>query len=398
MSQTHDLTGQPTAMLTPGSFTARRVERILQIAAGAGSLVVGTQAFVATFGSVDAGAWHAPLVAVVFTTLAAMLVSLFVDARLMLTATAFVCAYTATLLVWPVVTAHVTDPGAAQPWIWYVTNVATLAAALIYPLPIAVAFTIGLPVLFFIVRMIQVNWTVDYVTSNLFDLSFALCLGGVVLLLIRVMRAAGRTVDRARAEALDEYARAAAAEAVDAERLSMAALMHDSVMAALIAAARAESPREQALTVAMARDALTALADAEADERMALGRPVSTQLVARDLARAAEDLGSPIEVAAPEDREIPGHVARALTLAGTQAITNAVRHAHGLGLSVTVTSLPTGCRVEVSDAGAGIDLERIPEDRLGIRASIFARLAAVGGRASIDSHPGHTSVTMEWAG
>ena len=35
-------------------------------------------------------------------------------------------------------------------------------------------------------------------------------------------------------------------------------------------------------------------------------------------------------------------------------------------------------------------------DRLGIRGSIHARLAAVGGRSDIRSHAGGTTVTLEW--
>ena len=59
---------------------------------------------------------------------------------------------------------------------------------------------------------------------------------------------------------------------------------------------------------------------------------------------------------------------------------------------------PAGVRITVRDTGAGFDLDRVPHDRLGIRASIFARVAAVGGTSSIESDPDGTTVRLEWRG
>jgi len=52
--------------------------------------------------------------------------------------------------------------------------------------------------------------------------------------------------------------------------------------------------------------------------------------------------------------------------------------------------------VTIVDTGPGFDVGAIAEDRLGIRASIFARMAAVVGRATIDSDAQGTSVVLEW--
>lgn len=379
-----------------GSFTSKRIERIVQIAAGVGSLIVGIQAFFAALGSSDAGAWHVPFTIVVFTSLAAFVLSCFTGRGLRVTAIVFVLAYTLVLCAWPWVTDHAKDPGYAQPWIWYVTNIATIAAVLVMSLPWQVAFTIGLPLLFFVARMLQVDFAQPYLAANAFDLSFGLCLGTILLILVRTLRATGHRVDEARGTALAEYTQAAATEAAESERISMAALMHDSVMAALISAARATTDRERALTVGMAREALTGLADAESDERMALGRPISARLIAQDLRNAAHDFGVDVVIATPADVEVPGHVARALTLAATQAIANAVQHAEAMGLEVTVAAGAGECRVRVSDTGGGIDFASIPDDRLGIRASIYARMAAVGGTTKISSRPGSTVIDLRW--
>jgi signal transduction histidine kinase len=48
----------------------------------------------------------------------------------------------------------------------------------------------------------------------------------------------------------------------------------------------------------------------------------------------------------------------------------------------------------VVDEGRGFDLARIPEDRLGLRASVQERLAAVGGSASVWTQPGQGTSVM----
>lgn len=50
----------------------------------------------------------------------------------------------------------------------------------------------------------------------------------------------------------------------------------------------------------------------------------------------------------------------------------------------------------VSDTGSGFDVDSIGADRLGIRASIFARMAGVAGTADIVSDEHGTTVTLGW--
>ena len=57
-----------------------------------------------------------------------------------------------------------------------------------------------------------------------------------------------------------------------------------------------------------------------------------------------------------------------------------------------------GVRVEVADDGAGFDPQAVPPHRYGVRESIQARMAAVGGQAEIVSAPGQgTRVLLEWS-
>jgi signal transduction histidine kinase len=149
----------------------------------------------------------------------------------------------------------------------------------------------------------------------------------------------------------------------------------------------------------MAREALTRLANTEQDAHEGPDEPRDPDTIADDIAAGAREVGVDVAIrrtVGSGSPAVPGRVARALTLAATQAIANALQHADGIGLAVTVTSGDGAIAIEVRDAGEGFELEAVPDDRLGIRASIFARVAAVGGTAHIDSGHHGTVVHLEW--
>ncbi|MBD8022268.1 sensor histidine kinase [Microbacterium gallinarum] len=385
-----------------GSFTRTRVERIISIVAGFGSLVLGVQAFLTALAPSDEQpGWHEPLVVAVFAPLAVMILACFIGRGVRIAAGVFAFVYVLALIAWPIATAGSDPPATPQPWIWYLVNIATLAAVLAFPFPLQIVWTVLAPLLFGLVRLIQGGFATEFWFANGLDVSFALILGGVILTLGWVFRSVAANVDETRARAVSSYAQAAAADAAEQERIAVAALMHDSVLAALIAAERADTPRAQTLAVAMAREALTRLANTEQDAHEGPDEPRDGHSIADDIDAAANELGADLlvdRVIAADGPQIPGRVARALVLAATQAIANALQHAGGAGLTVSVEAAGDFVHVEVRDLGEGFDLDDVPDDRLGIRASIFARVAAVGGSADIDSGRHGTTVRLDWEG
>jgi signal transduction histidine kinase len=386
-----------------GSFTRLRIERIISLVVGLGSLALGAQAFITalTQPAQESAAWHVPLMLMTFVPLAAMIFACGVGRGVRITAGAFALIYPLTLVLWPIAAAAGEADPSEQPWIWYLVNVATVASVLAFPLPLQVVWTAFVPLLFGVVRLIQGDFGQDYWYPVALDVSFALILGGLLVTLGWVFRSVAGNVDETRARAVESYAAAAAADAAEQERIAVAALMHDSVLAALIAAERAHTPRERTLAVAMAREALTRLANTELDSEEGSDEPRDATSVAEDIERAALELGVDVHAHRtidPNTPPMPGRIARALVLAATQAISNAAQHAGGSGLAVAVdgSADPAGVSITVRDTGAGFDLDRVPHDRLGIRASIFARVAAVGGTSSIDSDPDGTTVRLEW--
>lgn len=381
-------------------FTGKRMERILATVVAIGSAILGGQALFAAIGKLSDGASavHLVLLIVVYAPLIAMLIACVTGRAVRLTAGAFAIVYVAALAAWPlVVDTH--GATANQPWIFFLVNVGVAAAVLAFPLWIQIIWAFGVPLVYGCVRLMEGAFTGTYWTTTAFDVSFTIILGIVIVALGWMFRSVAAGVDEARGQAVASYASAAAGAAAEEERVAMAALMHDSVLAALIAAERADSDRARDLAVAMAREALTRLANTEAAvAQEGSDEPVGTAQIIAELRRTLSELGADAIV---EERGVagvvPGRAARAVVLAARQAIGNAVTHAYGRGLHVIAEGRgDAGVTVTIVDTGPGFDVGAIAEDRLGIRASIFARMAAVVGRATIDSDAQGTSVVLEW--
>lgn len=394
------LAHDPTAGL--GSFTRRRIERMINIVLAVGSLALGAQAFAnALGGGQESETWLAVFMVVNFGSLAALLVTYIAGRSIAPAAITFCSLYVATLIAWPFVVAGQNIPPDDPPWTWFLVSVATVASIAVVPLIWQMVWTVFVPVLFGVTRLVQAGFALDFWWPTLLDVSFAMILGGVFVTLGWMFRSIADNVDDARRRAVDVYTAAAATEAAESERIAVAALMHDSVLAALIAAERAQSPRERGLAVAMAQEALTRLANAEGDAGLGSDAPRPFPVVVEDVERGARGLGVElvVERAFAEDvPDIPGRAASALTLAAMQAIANSVEHAGGIGLRVIARQEPGARRVhlEVRDLGDGFDLDAVPEDRLGIRGSIIARVAAVGGTVHITSDARGTLVRLTW--
>jgi signal transduction histidine kinase len=397
-----------------GTFTRRRIERITAIAAGVGCFVLGIQAFLIALSN-SAGVqeqWEIPLLVVIFGALVAMCVLCFFRTTARVATGVFAIIFIVFLALWPILTAGSTPTATPEPWPWFLINVATMAAVIAFPLPLQLAWTIGTPLLYGVVRLAQGGFEPAFWMSMVFEVPYSLILGSLLLTLATIFRRMASGVDSERQVAVTGYAQAAEAQAAQEERVAVSALMHDSVLAALIAAERADSPRARSLAVSMAREALEGLADTSTPTGGIELKPMSLKALARGIRAAMADLGVRLEVDVqtppgmaddgPDAHRIPASVAAAMIRAATQAAANAVQHADAVGLQARVGRPdgvpPAAAAVEVvvSDSGPGFDIDAVPDDRLGISASILARIAAVDGTATIDSGPRGTTVTLRW--
>lgn len=336
-------------------------------------------------------------------TLVAGVVAAIVGRGVKPTFAAFAAVYLVVLLTWPSavrdVAVAMADPGSY--WLYLLLTVATAMASISLPLPVATLYTIGAPVIYGIIRTTPPGGRVDGVLAVL-DSVYSILLGGAILILVTVLRAAAAGVDLAQQNALDRYSHAVRQHATEAERVQVDAIVHDSVLTTMLSAARAYTPEAQALAATMAgnaighlRDAVAAAPDSEAT--------VSGEIVAQRIESAAASMSQPFRYAIAVDAwcPIPIPVAEAAYSATVQAMVNSLQHAGpGVERWVDIRSSGAGTfAIEIGDRGVGFDVAQLPRERLGVRVSILERVATAGGVAEIDSAPGEgTVIRLRWEG
>ncbi|WP_309069824.1 ATP-binding protein, partial [Microbacterium sp.] len=265
---------------TAGRYTSSRMERIIQIVVAVGCLAIGGQGFVTSWELYGIGAPHAVLHGTVFLSLAVMTLLCLIGRGARIGSAVFAILYPVALLLWPLVTAGTQPDPHGQPWTFYLVNLATVGAMIAFPLRWQYVWAIAMSVIYAVVRLVRGGFAPEYWVGIGYDVSVALIQGLVFVTVAWVLRSLASGVDAARQQAVLSYARAASADAGEQERVAVAALMHDSVLAALIAAERARTPRERQLAVSMAREALTRLANAESDDPEGSDEPLARECIA----------------------------------------------------------------------------------------------------------------------
>jgi len=348
-----------------------------------------------------APAWNLTMLSLLVASLVACAVAATLKRWVRPTYIGFSVVYLIALVSWPFA---VLDVGAAPEdsyWLYFLLTIATTTASVALPLPIAVVYTIGAPILYGIIRITPAGGGTTP-TAAVLDSVYSILLGGGILILIAVLRAAASGVDTAQQNALERYSHAVRQHATEAERVQVDSIVHDSVLTTLISAARAFSPEAKALAATMAgnaighlREAVAVAPDSEAT--------ISGEIVVQRISSAAESMSQPVTVRTFVDEwcEIPVAVAEAAYSATVQAMINSLQHA-GSGVDRWVDVHSYGHQaftIEIGDRGAGFDPEQIPTERLGVRISILERVASAGGRARIDTAPGEgTLITLSWDG
>lgn len=227
-----------------------------------------------------------------------------------------------------------------------------------------------------------------------------LLLSVFVGLTIVVRRIAARVEAEAEADRA-AYAESAARLARKHERLTVDALIHDSVLSVLLMAGRGGI--DAAALAVSARQTLAKINGLNAPPPATLVSASELEYRLRLLtAELAPDASFTADL---PPRLLPGPVVDAFVLAAGEALRNSLRHSqprHPSSQPVTraveVSDEGGTVVVRVRDDGAGFDSADVAADRLGIARSIVARMSAfVGGSASVSSRPGAgTEVTLCW--
>lgn len=381
-----------------------QIERVVSRAVGGVGLIFALQTYPAMLDQLDSlrpGAGVLLSVAI-FGGLGVAIAATVVKRFIRVTSGLFAALYLMALVAWPALSN--TGGGVLEgiPWLWYLCTVATACAAVSFPLWWAMAYTVLAPVAYGIVRVLPAGGAADPVRGGL-DAFYAILLGQVVLIIITMLRQATAAVDTAQTNALNTYAAAVRQHATEVERVQVDAIVHDTVLAALLSAAAAGSPKAAELAAGMARDAVVQLNEAgslpASDEDI-----VSFATLKGRIRTFADRFDEPIEFidCEAESLSLPVHAGDALYAASVQAIVNSIQHAGEPGdrvaRSVRMNSnLLGGCVIEIADSGVGFDPASVPSERLGLRISIRERVAVAGGVVHVRTGPGRgTTILIEW--
>ena len=214
---------------------------------------------------------------------------------------------------------------------------------------------------------------------------------------VRVLRTRADRADRAELAAQRLFEDQRRQTAIEAERVQTDALLHDSVLAALLAAAGYEAPGR---ATSMAQSALDIISNADQHPVM---QP-SVVSLGTVLASLEQDITplrdhAHIDLTSAADTDLPVETANALVAATLQALTNSIRHAGPSARRSAVAARldDGGIRIVITDNGAGFTVDTVNQERLGVRISILERVHSAGASAEILSAPGQgTTVVLEW--
>ncbi|TFD37927.1 hypothetical protein E3T40_03705 [Cryobacterium sp. TMT1-19] len=185
------------------------------------------------------------------------------------------------------------------------------------------------------------------------------------------------------------------------ERLTIDALVHDSVISTLLMAGRGGTP-----VPVLSRHAADTLVRLDALRAPLPDPSMPGPQVTRRLQQLVEELAPDAQITSnlPGTLTVPALAVTALLGAVGEALRNSVAAdvqepvRSPVARTLTVASYQGGIRVAVHDNGVGFDPARVPAERLGIAQSIIGRMERLsGGAAAVRSRPGAgTEVVVSW--
>lgn len=220
-----------------------------------------------------------------------------------------------------------------------------------------------------------------------------LVLAGLSRTAFLIVRARARAADRSAARKAAARREADVAAARRAAEREFLATLHDTASATLLIVSQGDA-RDWSWLPLRARQDLRALSavpgfeSGSVDLAALLGCvPGDPDGAGRAMVRLRTRIDGPLVV--------PSGPGLAIFNGVREAVTNVARHAGVREAELTAWPEDGGVVVELSDAGRGFDPRSVPAQRRGISSSITGRMHAVGGSATVTSHPG-TGTRVRW--
>ena len=225
-------------------------------------------------------------------------------------------------------------------------------------------------------------YSFDVATSSAFVVALA------VIVLLDRSRARARATSARLQEAATEDRKAIER---DLDAVSSSALVHDTVLNELAVVAmiapgelneRARDQIRRSIELVSGADLAEPPADftSVTDAASTPLTPTIAAVEALGLTVVENGESAALSALAPD-------VITALALAVRQCLTNVHQHAGVTSCELTVLATETDVCVMVIDSGIGFDQDAVGDDRLGLRNSVRARIAAVGGSVQVWTAP-----------
>lgn len=301
------------------------------------------------------------------------------------------------LLIWPnLLLSDAVFPDGYQPWFWWLLGIAGVGAAVAFPIWLAMLFIFVTSVGWLPLHTSLVGGNAG-IDNALQDAIYLFLICNSLLAVIWLIRDAARKTDIANSSAVEREIERAKIDAVERERLRLDALVHDTVLNALLTAANATNKKDRESAARLAKQAIDSLEKAREDRTTGVLNPQglfqALEIASSRLSRLVK-----VNVKSATLMEIPAEVATALTEATLQALDNSIRHSQAsrIELNLSATS-ERGLEIQVIDNGKGFRPERISKTRIGLRTSILSRAESVGAKVLLESNLGSgTKIEIRW--
>ncbi|TFC32024.1 hypothetical protein E3O53_12105 [Cryobacterium sp. TMT2-18-3] len=304
------------------------------------------------------------------------------------------------LVFWLTVRAEPLPAGADIPWAITLTGVPVMAVAVATRDRTAWAYLVLVCTMSGLLRAATSTDPYPVLVGVEDGLYSFLLLSMLVGLTTMTRRSAGK-VDQAATIARVQLVGRADRLARKRERLTIDALVHDSVISTLLMAGRGGTP-----VPVLSRHAADTLVRLDALRAPLPDPSMPGPQVTRRLEQLAAELAPDAQITSnlPGTLTVPALAVTALLGAVGEALRNSVAADvqepvwSPVARTLTVASYQGGIRVAVHDNGVGFDPARVPAERLGIAQSIIGRMERLsGGAAAVRSRPGAgTEVVVSW--
>ncbi|MFZ2511913.1 MAG: ATP-binding protein, partial [Gordonia sp. (in: high G+C Gram-positive bacteria)] len=284
--------------------------------------------------------------------------------------------YVAACLLWFAAWTGIESASVRVTWLVNFGGLPSMAIALLWLRPAIAMLAVGA----FLPTWITVTGRIDGISENAVVLEslWTILFTAPIMVACRMLVRTGGILDETRSGAMQAAADSAAAAARNSERSRFDALIHDRVIATLVAA---KGQRDDPRLPGQAQQALEELS------RIADGHDEKAQLSAAETVARLRAVASSVDVDVPIglvptdglDHAVPRYpeaAVRAVSEALGEALRNSSMHAGADAERVVLVDLfADAFEVSVADNGVGFDVAAVPPERLGIVVSIRARLA-----------------------